>query len=375
MIGQNGRRLRRRPSRTVRRNRTVATALVLVVVAAIAVGWASQGAKPAATRPGKQTVVRAKKSDQQTAGLIPDVDAQIMPWSLAAPLSRMVVEPSTGTRLTILGGYDGAASAAGVYALDTTDGQLRLVGNLAQPTHDAAGAVLGGRDLVIGGGDVASDPGVQALVPGPGAPTATTIGRLPAARSDCVAVSVGPKVYVVGGYDGTNGDPSVLATVDGTTYLSVGILPLPVRYPAVAVLGGSIYVIGGEVVGGPDNGAATGDIQVVNPLTGSAHILTSMPQPIEGASAFTIAGHIYVAGGNTPSTGSRTNTSPAIWAFDPLTRRMLRAGTLRVAVSNAGFAVLGTTAWLVGGETGGVVSSAVQMFRPDPRLGTAGAVR
>jgi hypothetical protein len=348
---------------------------VLVVVAAVAVGWASQGGNRAVARAGKQAVVSAKKDDKRPAGLIPAVESRIMPWSLAAPLSRMVVEPSTGNQLTVLGGYDGETSATGVYDLDTTDGQLRLVGNLAQPTHDAAGAVLGGRDLVIGGGDVASVSAVQALVPGAGAPTATTIGQLSAPRSDCVSVSIGPMVYVVGGYDGTNGDPTVLSTVDGTTYLSVAMLPVPVRYPAVAVLDGDIYVIGGEVVGGSDNGAATRDVQLVDPLTGSARVLTSMPQPLEGASAFTLAGHIYVAGGNTPSTGSGTNTSPAIWAFDPLTRRMLRAGTLRVAVSNAGFAVLGTTAWLVGGETGGVVSSAVQMFRPDSRLGTAGALR
>ncbi len=179
----------------------------------------------------------------------------------------------------------------------------------------------------------------------------------------------------MGGYDGSNGDPTVLATKDGRNYLSVARLPMPVRYPAVAALNGSIYVIGGEIVGGSNNGEASRDIQLVNPLTGSARVLASMPQALEGASAFTVAGHIYVAGGNTPSTGSGVNTSPAIWAFDPLTHKMLRAGTLRVAVSNAGFAVIGTTAWLVGGETEGVVSSAVQMFRPDPSLGNAGDVR
>jgi N-acetylneuraminic acid mutarotase len=167
----------------------------------------------------------------------------------------------------------------------------------------------------------------------------------------------------VGGYDGISGDPTVLATTDGRTYLSVASLPVAVRYPAVAALGGRIYVIGGEVVGGPDNGEASRDIQLVDPQTGSARVLMSMSEPLEGASAFTISGHIYVAGGNTSSGSSAKSTSPAIWAFDPLTQKMLRAGTLRVAVSNAGFAVLGTTAWLVGGETDGVLSTAVQMLR------------
>jgi len=302
------------------------------------------------------------------------VEAEVLPWSLTAPLSRMVIEPSTDMHLTVLGGYDGASSAGGVYDLDTTDGHLKLVGSLVQPTHDAAGAVLAGRDLVMGGGETASIAAVQALRPGAGAPAATTISELPGPRSDCDAVSIGETVYLIGGYDGSTGDPEVLDTTDGVRYGTVASLPVPVRYPAVAVLDGMIYVIGGETVGGPANGEATRDIQLVDPLTGSARVVASMPQPLEAAAAFAVAGHLYVAGGNTAPSASETDTSSAIWAFNPLTRKVLRAGTLRVAVSNAGFAVIGTTAWLIGGETDGVVSAAVQMFQPDPRLGAAGAI-
>ena len=42
-------------------------------------------------------------------------------------------------------------------------------------------------------------------------------------------------------------------------------------------------------------------------------------------------------------------------------------------VSHAAAAVTGSTAWIVGGESGGTVVSAVQMLRPDRAFGTAGA--
>jgi N-acetylneuraminic acid mutarotase len=141
-----------------------------------------------------------------------------------------------------------------------------------------------------------------------------------------------------------------------------------VRYPAVAALDGKIYVFGGEGVGGADNGMAVRDIQMVNPLTGSAQVVGLMPEPLEGASAATLAGYIFVAGGNDSSvdTTNTVSSTKTIWVFDLRTATMRRAGSLRIAVSNAGIAVIGNTAWLVGGEEDGNPTSAVQMFRPDP---------
>src|SRR5262249_21301371 len=51
----------------------------------------------------------------------------------------------------------------------------------------------------------------------------------------------------------------------------------------------------------------------------------------------------------------------------------LRAGQLQVPVSHAGITVAGSSAWLVGGESGGTPVSAVQMLRPNRAFGTAGA--
>ncbi len=63
-----------------------------------------------------------------------------------------------------------------------------------------------------------------------------------------------------------------------------------------------------------------------------------------------------------------------IYAFDAADGRLLRAGSLPVPVSNAAVAVLGTRAWVVGGElTGGTPTAAVQVLEPNPKFGTAGS--
>ena len=52
---------------------------------------------------------------------------------------------------------------------------------------------------------------------------------------------------------------------------------------------------------------------------------------------------------------------------------MLNAGRLQVPVSHSSAAVLGNTAWLVGGESNGAPVSAVQTLTPNREFGTAGA--
>jgi outer membrane protein assembly factor BamB len=341
-----------------------------------------------------------------------------------------------------------------VYTLDTTTGALTHVANLTDGLHDASGAVIDGRDVTFGGGSPATVATVQA-VPEPSATSsagitaAETIGALPRPRSDSSAVTVGTTTYIVGGYDGSNPDPAVLATTDGRTFSTVASLPVPVRYPAVAADRGLLYVFGGQAISGAGAGQPVNAIQVIDPRRHRASIVGHLPIPLAAAAAVTIGGQIYVVGGEStvaqpvvpgvgttqirppppgsdPGAGatSATNTAAivpegvsargllltatsstsaaitsgsatgsdsgssgaslnesttgtstvsAIWAFNPATGTMLAAGRLQVPVSHSSVTVLGTTAWLVGGESDGTPVAAVQMFRPNREFGLAGA--
>jgi hypothetical protein len=225
------------------RRRRAASVAVLAVLAVLAVagavaGFASQGSAPrhAAHHP------RARARQAEAA---PAIESGLLPWHLTAPISRQVVLPGSGNRLVVLGGLTGSdTSADGVYALDTATGALAHIGSLATPLHDAAGAVIGGNDVIFGGGAPQTVATVQSFLatvsatPPSALATGTVQGQLPAPRSDAVAVGVGTTTYIVGGFDGSAPDATVLATSDGRTFSAVAPLAEPVRYAAVASSGG-----------------------------------------------------------------------------------------------------------------------------------------
>ena len=425
----------------MRRTRVVVGLLVVVTVGVV-VGF-DLGASTNHRRAAAVHVHRASRHLKQT--VIPATESGLLPWHLVAPISRSVVLPGSGNQLVLLGGLTtGNTSSSGIYTLDTSDGSLSHVGDLTGPLHDAAAAVVGSQDVVFGGGATTTVGTVQAF-PAPGAtskvgapgPTAAVVASLPSPRSDAAEVTIGTTSYVVGGYDGVNADAAVLATTDGHSFRSVASLPIPVRYPAVSALRGEIYVFGGQAITGDDAGNPVDTVQVIDPGRHTATIAGHLPEPLSGAVAVTLAGHLYVLGGEStvpqpattgigstqlgPSSTSNpgagksgaitdgylsgldgppatslltdtksrqssrvgptahltsstaTSTVSSIWAFDPTSARLELAGHLQVPISHAGVAVIGSTAWLIGGESGGTPVTAVQMLSPNTAFGMAGA--
>jgi hypothetical protein len=264
-------------------------------------------------------------------------------YQLPAPVAREVVLVR-GHDLLIAGGLTQRGTTTGsVTRLDPVTGRARPGGRLAAPTHDAAGAMLGGRPLVFGGGIQASTASVQAL--GMNGTSAVT-GRLPGPRSDLSAVTLGATAYLIGGYNGTRYATQVLATADGRHFRAVARLPVPVRYAAVSGEGSRIWVFGGEVPSG-----FTSAIQQIDVTTGRSSVVGHLPAPLSGAAGFTLGGRVFVAGGQVDRHG-RLGTSRAVLAYRPGRPGVAAAGSLPVPVANAAAAVLGGTAFLVGGNNG-----------------------
>jgi hypothetical protein len=346
--------------------------LALVVVAVVAGLFVAVAAYPQAkpwfnglAAGGKEDPPAGTTTDVKTtqAALPAAVESGLLPWGLHAPLSREVVLPQPGTRgLVVLGGLtSGSASTAAVELLDTRNGVQSPHGTLVHATHDAAGAVLGARRLVLGGG-TAGPAGATQIQTG----TRVALGgALVGPRADAGAVTIGRSVYLVGGYDGSKLSPEVVATTDGRTYQNVAALPVPVRYPTLAVLGSKIYVFGGQLA----NGHPTGSVQLVDPQAHTARVVGRLPRPLEAAAAGVLNGTVYLAGGHTAS-----GLSSVIYAFEPSGTKFLPAGTLRIPVANAGAAVTGPRLWIVGGETaGGQPTTDVQMVVPNRAFGSAGS--
>ncbi|HUZ22089.1 MAG TPA: hypothetical protein VMU75_16135 [Acidimicrobiales bacterium] len=276
--------------------------------------------------------------------------ATLTPWRLPAPVYRTVAVASGG-RIFVLGGHDSSGgSITAVYSLDPRTGRTALAGTLALPTHGAAAALVGGRILVFGGASLTVRNTVQAF--DPARHTASIVGYMPGVRADTTAVTVGRLTALLGGFNGVGPQSDVWTTSNGTTFHVIAHLPQPVRYPAVASLGTSVYVFGGLLAGGEYNGEFTGDVQQVNLRTGSARIVGHLPAPLAHAMGSEMGGRLYVFGGSTPSGASRQMLS-----FNPAKGAVSVVGRLPGPMTDAAVATVGRTAYLLGGMSSGPLAS------------------
>ncbi len=287
-------------------------------------------------------------------------------YQLPAPIAREVVLPR-GRQLLILGGLArGRASTSAVTLLDPATGRATRVGRLAIAVHDAGGAVLAGRPAIFGGGSVGSTATVQVMTAGHG----SKVGVLPHSRADLVAIAVHNVAYLLGGYDGRSYADDVISTRDGRHFSTLTRLPVPVRYPGVAAIGDQIWVFGGLARAG-----ITDVIQQIDVSTGRARVVGHLPHPLAGESAVTLGGTIYLAGGQTlpaarpanpsggPGTFASLATTDRVLRYDPSRNSTGPAGQLSLPTAYAAAAVIGSTAYIVGGQDGQLLLPTVTTLR------------
>jgi outer membrane protein assembly factor BamB len=262
----------------------------------------------------------------------------VAPFSLPAPVQREVAVPYGG-RVLIAGGLDASQqSASGVFALSLPGGGLRSLGRVPVAFHDAAGALIGGRLVVFGGGAATSTANVQSFTHGAGA----VVAHLPRPLSDLSAATVGGTTYLVGGYDGASPQTSIYATRDGRRFHLAGRLPVGLRYAGAAALGSALVVAGGETAAGPSDA-----VYRLDPASGRVSVLAHLPQAVGHAATFTLGDSVYVAGGTT----ANGSTATAVERIDAH-GRVTRERPLPRPVSDTAAVVAGGHVWLVGGAAG-----------------------
>jgi hypothetical protein len=345
--------------RKLRLLRTVGVALALLVVILVARSRGGRRNPRSVTSPPPSTATSsavAAPATTTTAAAAPTtLTVAALPDPLPQPVSRAVVLVE-GSRLLVLGGLHGrtpGVSTTQVLSVDPTSGAAVAEPSLAVATHDAAGAVLGDVAHVFGGGGATTVDVVQ---------TATSSGsrivsHLPQPRSDVESASADGRAYVIGGFDGTKPTPDVLVTADGVTFHVAATLPVAVRYPAVAVVGSMIYVIGGQSVTGPTgSGPAVTDIQAVDMAVGSATVVARLPAALTEAAGFAVGGTVFVAGGVRNGV-----TQAGVYRLDPATGALTLVANLPSPRADAGVAQIGDATFLVGGEGPARLASIVEL--------------
>jgi Kelch motif len=321
----------------------IAFVAALVAMGAVACGGGGGGGAGGGGGGANDASTTTTGSVAATTAPIAGVRAATAPWSLPAPVAREVVVAS-GKEFSVVGGLDATKfSTASIVSVDPATGASREVGTLSEAVHDAAGVRSGGQILVFGGGGP-SENGTADVQAVSAAGATTLIGTLPAPRSDHVAVRVGTTTYVLGGYDGAAIVPEVLATTDGVTFTKAGSLPVPVRYPAVAVVGKAIYLFGG--VSNSEAGVDTSTVQRFDTASGAIDTVATLPTSLSHAGAIVLGGQVYLLGGYVDN----TRLSDQILRFDPATGATTSVGTLPAPVSDGAAVVIGKQGYLVGGQ-------------------------
>ncbi len=300
-------------------------------------------AEAVGTREGRRRQAAGRSAPAAPGPVVTHLTATEAGWTLGTPLSRAVAF-SDNRGIVVAGGLDpGQNTVSSVVRIDPTTGATTSAGSLAVPAHDAAGATIGGKQFVFGGGAQHVSDVVQALQPnGPSA----VVGHLPQPRADLAAATIGSTAYLVGGYDGTNATRDVLATSDGVGFRTVAQLPFGVRYPAVAAIGNSVYVFGGEL-----GGAESAAVQQIDVRTGTVRVVAQLPSTRTEAAAVAVGGRIYVVGGLAGG-----HASSDVIAFDPKTADFSFDGQLPTPKADSAIATVGGTSFLLGGESAAVSS-------------------
>jgi hypothetical protein len=287
---------------------------------------ATRAAKPSAARPRPVTTLDAQAMGELPAGV---------QWPATAAL---------GGRVVLMGGLDQAtASVADI--ISVSPGAVQRIGSLPYAVHDAAGAALAGRAYLFGGGEpsysdiLAVDPGGQA----------TVVGHLPAGASDVAAGVIGAT--------GTVPLDTIVAWSGSGAGRVVARLPHPVRYAAVAAIGGRLIIAGGT-----SGDTATREVYSFDPAGGGVRQIGVLPHPLTHAVAARLGDHVYVIGGRGAVQGTQTD---AILAIDPATGRVRPAGHMPVALSDVGAATIAGGVMVAGGrESSGTLSRQVFVLRP-----------
>ena len=266
-------------------------------------------------------------------------------WRLPKPMSGLVAV-AVDDRLLVYSGLDAQRSSLGsVWSIDPLNGATVHSGDLPHRLHDAAGVVVGGHALLLGGGE--QERATADVVDVSAAP-ASTVGSLGVPRSDLAAVTVGDRIVVAGGYDGQQITAPVLVGAGPDSLAPLIDLITPVRYGAMAAVDDRVYVFGGRAH------STSGDqqidtIQQVDLSSGQVTVVGHLPQPAGHQAAVTIGGFVYLFGGRVGVSTSAPH-SGVIWRFDPSTGEVSVAGSLPNAVSDLAAVTNGTATWLLGGE-------------------------
>ena len=306
-------------------------------------------------------------------------------WSAKPPLPFAVQEiyPALHKgRIHVVGGLLGEGGrVVGVsdrhVAYDPATGASEMLAALPAPRHHPQAVSVGGRLYLLGG--FATNAGAvnwimqrETLVLDEAAGAWAALAAAPAAHGESVAAVISGRIHSVGGRTpkgaanlgyGDHADTDHHLVYDvGANSWSRAALALSKRNSAAgAMIGGLWHVAGGRHVTDGPSDAH----EVYDPKEDKWRTAAPMPKGsgAGGNAAGVIAGKLYVFGGEYFHDGGRVHAE--VWAYDPKTDAWEAAAPMPTPRHGLGGITIGDGVWLVGGAkkpSGNETSEVVERF-------------
>jgi hypothetical protein len=238
-----------------------------------------------------------------------------MMWRDAPDLPGALNHANVGSangKLYVLGFFDGGDQTTANATSFAFDGSSwEEVEGLPAGTQRAAACVasLGDRIYLFGGRHEARSVALAAVYDAVG-DAWTELPDMPVAREHCVAGAIGGKIYIAAGRadDITSVEASTLEFDPASPgYVQKRPIPTPRGGVAGAVLGGRLFVFGGE--GNDDDPSGVfSDIESYDPVTDEWEAHPPMQVPRHGMGAAEVGGRIYLPAGADRQGGGAVDT-------------------------------------------------------------------
>lgn len=218
-------------------------------------------------------------------------------WMRAAVMRNArgeVAAASVGRHLVVAGGLHGVGrTTAAVDVYDIQRNEWTQAPSLPAPRHHAAAASLGQHVFVSGGAPGATDwTATDTLWRAPPGLPWRARARMPEGRQGHAMVSLGGRLYVIGGVGRT--DRTLIYEASRNRWTTGASLPSGRDHLRAVVYRGEIWAIGGRA------DAPTSRVDIYNPQTDRWRSGRSLPRASSAMAVGVLEDNVHVVGGEDP---------------------------------------------------------------------------
>jgi N-acetylneuraminic acid mutarotase len=218
--------------------------------------------------------------------------ATVTDWQFAPPMANRrsyVAAGEIAGRIYVAGGMFGDAGTRldRFQRFDPRRGIWTTLARLPEPVRAAAGAARG-REFLVLGGTTESGGGRQVFVYDVAGRSWGEGPPLPRVLYNHSAVTVGDRIFVLGGYDTEGGELRTVYVLGGRRWRRTAPLPRPVHAFGAVVFRGEIWVIGGR-----RGEQQLREVWIYDPAADEWRRGPSLPKPMELLGATVVGDEIH----------------------------------------------------------------------------------